>query len=66
MNVQKFLTILKYIATAILGALTAIGFESCTTTFSLNKAGCNQTVKTLSTTSVDSTSIDISPEFKKK
>nr|WEW54452.1 MAG: hypothetical protein [Microvirus Sku18] len=61
MSKEKILEIIKIVCTAIISIATTLLVQSCTTTFSLNKAGCDQHVETHTENSVDSTQVNIKP-----
>ncbi|MGR5595604.1 smalltalk protein [Bacteroides thetaiotaomicron] len=62
---NQWYEILRIIITAILAILTTLGVVSCTMSLSISKNNSNSTQKTEQTTtsSVDSTNINVAPRF---
>lgn len=61
----QWIEIVKLIATFIIGVITALFVHSCTVSMSVAKNNTNSTQKTeqTSTSSVDSTHININPRY---
>ena len=62
---QQWIEIIKLISTFLIGIITALTVQSCTMSLSVSKNNSNSTQKTEQTTtsSVDSTNIDINPKL---
>lgn len=61
----QWIEIVKLIATFAIGIITTLFVQSCTLSLSVSKNNTNSTQKTeqVSTSSVDSTRININPKF---
>ena len=61
---QQWIEIVKLISTFVVGVITALFVQSCTVSMSISKNNRNSTQKTeqTSTSSVDSTHININPK----
>lgn len=61
---EKLIEIIKLIATFLIGIITTLTVQSCTMSLSVSKNNSNSTQKTEQTTtsSVDSTNININPK----
>lgn len=61
---QQWIEIVKLISTFIVGVITTLFVQSCTVSMSISKHNQNSTQKTeqTSTSSVDSTNININPK----
>ena len=61
---QQWVEIIKLIATFLIGVITTLTAQSCTMSLSVSKNNSNSTQKTEQTTtsSVDSTKININPK----
>ena len=61
---QQWIEIIKLISTFLIGIITALSVQSCTMSLSVSKNNSNSTQKTEQTTtsSVDSTNININPK----
>lgn len=61
---QQWIEIVKLISTFVVGVITALFVQSCTMSLSVSKNNSNSTQKTeqISTSSVDSTHININPK----
>lgn len=61
----QWIEIVKLIATFVIGIITALFVQSCTLSLSVAKNNTNSTQKTeqTSTSSVDSTHININPKY---
>jgi hypothetical protein len=61
----QWIDIIKLIATFVIGVITALFVHSCTLSLSVAKNNTNSTQKTeqVSTSSVDSTHININPRY---
>lgn len=62
---QQWIDIVKLISTFVIGVITTIFVQSCTLSLSVAKNNTNSTQKTeqTSTSSVDSTHININPKY---
>jgi len=58
---QQWIEVIRYIASFLIGLITALFLESCTASMSISKYNSNssQTTEQTSTSSVDSTKINI-------
>ena len=65
---QQWIEIIKLISTFLIGIITALTVQSCTMSLSVSKNNSNSTQKTEQTTtsSVDSTNININPKSYQK
>lgn len=61
----QWIEIVKLISTFVIGIITALFVQSCTLSLSVSKNNTNSTQKTeqTSTSSVDSTHININPKY---
>lgn len=61
---KQWIEIIKLIATFATGVITTLTIQSCTTSLSVSKNNSNSTQKTeqITTSSVDSTKININPK----
>lgn len=61
---QQWIEIIKLISTFLIGVITTLATQSCTMSLSVSKNNSNSTQKTEQTTtsSVDSTNININPK----
>jgi hypothetical protein len=61
---QQWIEIIKLISTFLIGIITALAVQSCTMSLSVSKNNSNSTQRTEQTTtsSVDSTNININPK----
>lgn len=61
---KQWIEIIKLIATFLIGIITTLAVQSCTMSLSVSKNNSNSTQKTEQTTtsSVDSTNININPK----
>ena len=61
---QQWIEIIKLISTFLIGIITTLAAQSCTMSLSVSKNNSNSTQKTEQTTtsSVDSTNININPK----
>ncbi len=61
---QQWIEIVKLISTFVVGVITTLFVQSCTMSLSVSKNNSNSTQKTeqISTSSVDSTHININPK----
>ncbi len=61
---QQWIEIIKLISTFLIGIITTLAVQSCTTSLSVSKNNSNSTQRTEQTTtsSVDSTNININPK----
>ena len=61
---QQWIEIIKLIATFLIGVITTLTAQSCTMSLSVSKNNSNSTQKTEQTTtsSIDSTKININPK----
>lgn len=61
---QQWIEIVKLISTFVVGVITTLFVQSCTMSLSVSKNNSNSTQKTeqVSTSSVDSTHINITPK----
>lgn len=62
---QQWINIVKLISTFVIGVITTLFVQSCTLSLSIAKNNTNSTQKTeqTSTSSVDSTHININPKY---
>lgn len=62
---QQWIDIVKLISTFVIGVITTLFVQSCTLSLSVAKNNTNSTQKTeqTSTSSVDSTHININPKY---
>lgn len=62
---QQWIDIVKLISTFVIGVITTLFVQSCTLSLSIAKNNTNSTQKTeqTSTSSVDSTHININPKY---
>ncbi len=62
---QQWIDIIKLISTFVIGIITTLFVQSCTLSLSVAKNNTNSTQKTeqTSTSSVDSTHININPKY---
>ena len=62
---QQWIEIIKLISTFIIGVITTLTIQSCTMSLSVAKNNNNATQKTeqTSTSSIDSTKININPKY---
>lgn len=61
---QQWIEIIKLISTFLIGVITTLTVQSCTTSLSISKNNRNSTQKTEQTTtsSADSTNVNINPK----
>ena len=64
-TLQQWIDIVKLISTFVIGVITTLFVQSCTLSLSVAKNNTNSTQKTeqTSTSSVDSTHININPKY---
>lgn len=61
---EKWIEIIKLIATFLIGIITTLTVQSCTMSMSIlkNNSNSNQKTEQITTSSVDSTNININPK----
>lgn len=64
-TLQQWIDIVKLVSTFVIGVITTLFVQSCTLSLSVAKNNTNSTQKTeqTSTSSVDSTHININPKY---